>query len=108
MNGWLPEHAYFDAASASAKVRQGIDKKARAFFYTLAGCAKKTLAISSFADADLEVSEKLNLKGYRVSAGDDGRRHMSVRRSVIADYALAAWGVIAFDEQDLRAQVRTY
>ena len=108
MNGWLPEHAYFDAASASAKVRQGIDKKARALFYTLAGCAKKTLAISSFADADLEVSEKLNLKGYRVSAGTDGRRHMSVRRSVIADYALAAWGVIAFDEQDLRAQVRTY
>ena len=108
MNGWLPEHAYFDAASASAKVRQSIDKKARALFYTLAGCAKKTLAISSFADVDLEVSEKLNLKGYRVSAGIDGRRHMSVRRSVIADYALAAWGVIAFDEQDLRAQVRTY
>ncbi len=108
MNGWLPEHAYFDAASASAKARQGMDRKARALMYSLAGCAKTTLAISSFADADLEVSERLNLKGYRVSAGADGRRHMSVRRSVIADYALAAWGVIALDEDDLRAQVRTY
>lgn len=54
------------------------------------------------------MSERLNLKGYRVSAADDGRRHMAVRRSVIADYALAAWGVIGFDEQDLRRQVRTY
>ena len=108
MNGWLPEHAYFDAASASAKVRQRIDHEARGIMYTLAGCAKKTLAVSSFADIDLEVSERLNLKGYRVSAGLDGRRHMSVRRSVIADYALAAWGVIPFDEEDLRAQVRTY
>lgn len=108
MNGWLPEHAYFDAASASAKVRQRIDAQARAQLYTLAGCAKKTLAVSSFADVDLEVSERLNLKGYRVSAADDGRRHMAVRRSVIADYALAAWGVIGFDEQDLRRQVRTY
>ncbi len=108
MNGWLPEHAYFDAASASAKARQGMDRTARVLMYSLAGCAKTTLAISSFADADLEVSERLNLKGYRVSAGTDGRRHMSVRRSVIADYALAAWGVIALDEDDLRAQVRTY
>ncbi len=108
MNGWLPEHAYFDAASASAKARQGMDRSARALMYSLAGCAKETLTISAFTDVDLEVSEKLNLKGYRVSAGADGRRHMSVRRSVIADYALAAWGVIALDEDDLRAQVRTY
>lgn len=108
MNGWLPEHAYFDAASASAKARQGMDRKARSLMYSLAGCAKATLTVSSFADVDLEVSEKLNLKGYRVSAGADGRRHMGVRRSVIADYALAAWGVIALDEDDLRAQVRTY
>ncbi len=108
MNGWLPEHAYFDAASASAKARQGIDRDARARVYSLVGCAKQTLAVSSFADVDLEVSERLNLKGYRVSAGDDGRRHMSVRRSVVVDYALAAWGVIPFDEGDLRRQVSTY
>ena len=108
MNGWLPEHAYFDAASASAKERQRIDRQARARVYSLVGCARKTLAVSSFDDVDLEVSERLNLKGYRVSAGDDGRRHMSVHRSVTVDYALAAWGVIPFDEADLRRQVGAY
>ena len=108
MNGWLPAHAYFDAASASAKARQGMDAQARAAVYTLAGCARATLAVSSFADVDLEVSERLNLKGYRVGAGADGRRHMSVRRSVVADYALAAWGVIPLDEEDLRRQVSPY
>ena len=108
MNGWLPEHAYFDAASASAKRRQDIDREARSLLYTLAGAATESLAVSSFADVDLEVSERLNLKGYRVSAGEDGRRHMSVRRSVIADYALAALGVVPLDEADLRRQVRPY
>lgn len=108
MNGWLPQHAYFDLASASAKRRQAMDREARELFYTLAGSATQSLAVSSFADIDLEVSERLNLKGYRVSAGEDGRRHMSVRRSVIADYALAALGVVALDEDDLRRQVSPY
>lgn len=93
MNGWLPPHAYFDAAEAGYEARQRMDRTGRRTLYSLAGCATESLEFSGFASCDLETAERLKLKGYRVSLGPDGRRVTTCRTSVLLDYALDAWGL---------------
>lgn len=92
MNGWLPGHAYFDLAEADFDKRQQMDLDARAAMYEMAGCATQSLALSGFETCDLELAERLGLKGYRVSMGPDGRRVTTCRTSDIGRYAMAAWG----------------
>ena len=97
MNGWLPPHAYFDAAEAGYEARQRMDRTGRRTLYSLAGCATEGLEFSGFASCDLETAERLKLKGYRVSLGPDGRRVTTCRTSVLLDYALDAWGLAPTD-----------
>ncbi len=93
MNGWMPEHAYFDLAEADFDARAKIDAKARRTMCELAACAGKSLVLSGFARCDLELAERMGLKGYKVAMGTDGRRTTTVRPSDLATYALHAWGL---------------
>lgn len=92
MNGWLPRHAYFDAAEAFYDKRRNMDKAGRQTMYLICSCAKEELVFSGFAGCELETAERLGLKGYRVSMGSDGRRRTTCRTSVFLDYALHVWG----------------
>ena len=95
MNGWLPRHAYFDAAEATFAERQRMDAEGRHATYNLAGCCTADLRFSGFSTCDLESAEKMKLKGYRVSMGADGRRVTTCKPSVLLDYALDAWALKA-------------
>lgn len=93
MNGWMPEHAYFDLAEADFDVRAGLDARARADMYCLASCATGDLVFTGFARCDLELAERTHLKGYKVAMGADGKRTTTVRPSDLLVYALHAWGL---------------
>ncbi len=93
MNGWLPEHAYFDLAEADFDARAKIDARARRTLCELATCAGQSLTLSGFARCDLELAERMHLKGYKVAMGADGRRTTTVRPSDLAAYALHVWGL---------------
>lgn len=93
MNGWFPEHAYFDLAEADFEHRRRMDRECRAGLYALAGTACESLAFSGFEACDLELAERMKLKGYRVRMTPEGRRVTTVRRSDLLPYALDAWGI---------------
>ena len=93
MNGWMPEHAYFDLAEADFDARAGLDARARADMYRLASCATGDLVFTGFARCDLELAERTHLKGYKVAMGVDGKRTTTVRPSDLLTYALHAWGL---------------
>jgi hypothetical protein len=100
MNGWLPRHAYFDTAEAYFPERRRMDREGRHATYALAGCATTSLVASGFTTCDLELAEKLKLKGYRVFAGPDATRLTKVRPSLFLDYALDVWGLPATCERE--------
>lgn len=102
MNGWLPAHAYFDAAEAFYTERQRMDREGRHVMYNLAGRASRDVLFTSFTTCDLELAERLKLKGYRVSMTPDGDRVTTVRPSVLLDYALDAWGLEQLADQAVR------
>ena len=93
MNGWFPEHAYFDLAEADFEHRRRMDMDCRAGVYALAGAATEGLVFSGFELCDLESAERLKLKGYRVRMTPEGARVTTVKRSDVLDYALDAWGL---------------
>ncbi len=93
MNGWTPPHAYFDLAEAGFAERQAMDAAARRELYALSSRATQTLTLTGFASCDLELAERLGLKGYRVRMGADGRRVTACRPSDLGTYALHAWGL---------------
>ena len=101
MNGWLPEHAYFDLAEADFEARAKIDAQARRALCELSACAGRRLVLSGFARCDLELAERMHLKGYKVAMGPDGRRTTTVRPSDLATYALHAWGLAPLPERPL-------
>lgn len=101
MNGWVPPHAYFDLAEAGFAERQKMDAEARHTLYALAGRAGQTLTLTGFAGCDLELAERLHLKGYRVGVGADGRRITTCRPSDAGTYALHAWGLAGIPERGL-------
>ena len=103
MNGWVPPHAYFDLAEAGFAERQRMDAQARRTLYELAGCATETLTLTGFAACDLELAERLHLKGYRVSMEEDGRRVTTCRPSDLGTYALHAWGLADIPARGLLA-----
>lgn len=92
MNGWLLPHAYFDLAEAGFEERAKMDADARGTLYELASCATGTLTITGFSACDLELAERMHLKGYKVRMGPDGRRVTTCRVSDAVTYALQAWG----------------
>lgn len=93
MNGWFPEHAYFDLAEADFEQRRRMDVACRAGVYALAGTATTSLVWSGFELCDLESAERLKLKGYRVRMGAEGVRVTTVKRSDVVEQALTAWGL---------------
>lgn len=93
MNGWFPEHAYFDLAEADFEQRRRMDTACRAGVYALAGAAGTSLVWSGFELCDLESAERLKLKGYRVRMDADGVRVTTVKRSDVVEQALTAWGL---------------
>ncbi len=93
MNGWMPDHAYFDLAEADFDARAALDARARADMYRLASCATGDLVFTGFARCDLELAERTHLKGYKVAMGADGKRTTTVRPSDLLTYALHAWGL---------------
>ena len=93
MNGWMPDHAYFDLAEADFDARAALDAQARADMYCLASCATGDLVFTGFARCDLELAERTHLKGYKVAMGADGKRTTTVRPSDLLTYALHAWGL---------------
>ena len=93
MNGWMPDHAYFDLAEADFDARAALDARARADMYRLASCATGDLVFTGFARCDLELAERTHLKGYKVAMGADGKRATTVRPSDLLTYALHAWGL---------------
>ncbi len=105
MDGWFPEHAFFDLTEASYERRQAIDARCRRDMYRLFGCSLETLDVSSFSRCDLEVAERLDLREYRIAAGDEGGRVALCERSLIADYALDALGVRPIDLARARARL---
>lgn len=92
MNGWFPAHAYFDLAEADFDHRRRMDAECRAGLYSLAGIASQGLVFSGFTGCDLELAERMKLKGYRVRMTAEGQRVTTVRRSELLPYALDAWG----------------
>lgn len=106
MNGWFPDHAYFDPAEASFERRIALDAACRADMYRLAGTATETLDVSSFSTCSLRLAETMGLREYRIFADGRGGRAVSCHRSLIAEYALDAWGVRRLDPEDARRQVR--
>lgn len=101
MNGWMPEHAYFDLAEADFDARAKLDAQARRLMYELASCATGELVLSGFAACDLEFAERTHLKGYKVAMGADGTRTTTVRPSDLATYALHAWGLAPLPARSL-------
>ena len=101
MNGWLPEHSYFDLAEADFDARAKIDAETRQKMYELASCATGELVLTGFADCDLELAERMHLKGYKVRMGEDGKRTTTVRPSDLATYALHAWGLAPLPAKSL-------
>lgn len=93
MNGWMPDHAYFDLAEADFDARAALDAQARADMYRLASCATGDLVFTGFARCDLELAERTRLKGYKVAMSADGKRTTTVRPSDLLTYALHAWGL---------------
>ena len=93
MNGWMPDHAYFDLAEADFDARAALDAQARGDMYRLASCATGDLVFTGFARCDLELAERTHLKGYKVAMGSDGKRTTTVRPSDLLTYALHAWGL---------------
>ena len=65
----------------------------RAGLYALAGMACEGLTFSGFEACDLELAERMKLKGYRVRMTPEGQRVTTVRRSDLLPYALDAWGI---------------
>ena len=57
--------------------------------------------LTGFADCDLELAERMHLKGYKVRMGADGKRATTVRPSDLATYALHAWGLAALPSKSL-------
>ena len=92
MNGWFPDHAYFDLAEADFEQRRRMDAACRVGVYALASAATESLVLSGFELCDLESAERLKLKGYRVRMTSEGTRVTTVRRSDVLDYVLDAWG----------------
>ena len=101
MNGWMPEHAYFDLAEADFDARAKIDSAARSLMYELSSCSTGDIAFTGFAACDLELAERMHLKGYKVAMGADGRRVTTVRPSDLLAYALHAWGLAPLPGQSL-------
>lgn len=107
MNGWIPKHAYFDAAEADFPQRRRMDAQARAQIYALSSTALSTLEFTGFGRCDLELAERMHLKGYQVGAVQGGGRYTTCHMSDLLAFAQHAWGLASVPAELLGPGIKT-